>query len=133
MAERRRRRAKPNRRKIAPAPPDVDLEEVATRVRYIGSPEHKSGPSFAGGLKGRRPDASICPNSLNWSQDTMTQWLQLAIIAGHFGAEWEAGFPRYVWYRDGETLYEGRHSGNGEYHGYPLESGETVMGLNEPN
>ncbi len=36
---------------------------------------------------------------------------------------WENGYPRYVWYLDEDVLYEARltNSGNGEYHGYPLE------------
>ena len=36
------------------------------------------------------------------------------------------GFPRYAWYKHGETVYEGRlvNSGRGEYKGYPLERSE---------
>jgi hypothetical protein len=32
-------------------------------------------------------------------------------------------YPRYVWHLDADVLYEARltNSGNGEYHGYPLE------------
>ena len=36
------------------------------------------------------------------------------------------GFPRYVWYKDGATVYEGRlvNREMGQYKGYPLEKSE---------
>lgn len=34
-------------RTITPPPAEVDLGVLATRVRYVGSPEHKNVPSFA--------------------------------------------------------------------------------------
>ena len=38
----------------------------------------------------------------------------------------EAGFPRYVWYKDGGTVFEGRlvNRGSGSYKGYPLGDDE---------
>ena len=56
--------------------------------------------------------------------------LRRAVAAGHAGA-WEQGYPRYVWYGDGETVYEARQGspGSGEYHGYPLEPEQDVRGL----
>ena len=38
---------------------------------------------------------------------------------GATGAPWEGGFPRYVWYKHGETVFEGRlvNRETGEYKG----------------
>lgn len=35
-------------------------------------------------------------------------------------------FPRYVWHREGDTVFEGRlvNRGNGSYKGFPLEKEE---------
>lgn len=102
----------------------MDLNVVAERSRYVGSPEHKGAPSFAGHPR-PRTDASICDQRLD-SAEEITRWVRKAIQKGAFGGLWEDGFPRYVWYKDGETVYEGRliNQGLGEYKGYPLEANE---------
>ena len=43
----------------------------------------------------------------------------------------EAGFPRYVWYKDGGTIFEGRlvNRGIGSYKGYPLGDDEWPDGI----
>jgi hypothetical protein len=45
----------------------------------------------------------------------------------------EGGFPRYVWFKQGNAVYEGRlvNRGLGEYKGYPLEPGEEPPTLDE--
>ena len=40
-----RRRPRPRTQDV---PPDTDLGALAERARYIGSPEHKDMPTFAG-------------------------------------------------------------------------------------
>ena len=109
--------------------PDVDLDELANRVTYAGSAEHKDVPSFAGQPR-RRADASICPRTIS-DQEAVNEWLRSAIRNGITGAPWEGGFPRYVWYRDGDTVYEGRlvNRGLGSYKGYPLEELEWPNGV----
>ncbi|MBV9497632.1 MAG: hypothetical protein JOZ54_25580 [Acidobacteria bacterium] len=56
----------------------------------------------------------------------MTSWLREAITRGAFGTLWEGNFPRYVWFKDGDVVYEGRLINRelGEYKGYPLEQNE---------
>jgi hypothetical protein len=113
-------------------PAGVDLDAVATICRYVGSPEHKDKPSFAGQPR-PRTDASICDQRLN-SAEQITTWLRAAIQKGAFGRLWEGNmpqFPRYVWYKDGETVYEGRllNQELGEYKGYPLEREEWPDGI----
>ena len=57
-------------------------------------------------------------------------WLREAIRNGQVDA-WNRGFPRYVWFRSGDELYEAREGspGSGKYHEYPLETWQEVQGL----
>ncbi|MEA2462456.1 MAG: hypothetical protein QOJ98_203 [Acidobacteriota bacterium] len=100
------------------------MADVANKSSYVGSPEHKDAPSFAGQPR-PRADASICDQRLNNAAD-VTLWLKEAIQKRAFGSYWEGLFPRYVWYKDGETMYEGRLINRelGQYKGYPLERNE---------
>lgn len=118
-------RHRPAPRRISPPPPGTDLAGVAAKASYVGSPEHKDAPTFAGQPK-PRSDASICDRALSTRQDEITEWVREAIRLGATGGRWENGFPRYVWYKDGGIVYEGRlvNSGLGEYKGFPLNSEE---------
>jgi hypothetical protein len=124
------KRKRPQVRSIAPVPPGVDLVHVANSARYIGSPEHKDTPSFVGAPR-PRADASICDRRLAQDLNQVANWLRTAILDGHVSAYWEGEFPRYVWYRDGNTVYEGRlvNRGAGWYKGYPLEPSEWPEGI----
>ena len=126
-----RHRDNPKNKRIGESPAGVNLARVADAIQYTGSPYHKDIPSFAGRVQPPRPDASVCPRALARQQSRILDWLRAAIRVGHFSGYWEGGFPRYVWHRQGDTVYEGRltNSGTGEYHGYPLESDQQVEGL----
>jgi hypothetical protein len=123
-------RGNPRARKVQPPQAGVDLAKVAVSRRYVGSPYHKAGAGFAGQPRGRRPSASLCPRQLVNQRHRVQRWLRAAIKAGHVGV-WDGGFPRYVWHREGEIVFEARHGtpGSGEYHGYPLEPRQRVRGL----
>ncbi|MCP4696338.1 MAG: hypothetical protein GY862_05770 [Gammaproteobacteria bacterium] len=116
------KRHKPLNRKISISSPANDLFELASKVRYVGSPEHKNTPSFLGQPR-PRADASICDKSLAARQEEITGWLRSAIEKGNVSEYWENGFPRYVWHQEGITCYEARliNRVSGEYKGYPLE------------
>ena len=105
-------------------PPDTNLDSLSEKVRYVGSPEHKDTPSFAGQLR-LRADASCCPRDLA-EIETLIEWLRTAVKRGATGAPWEGAFPRYVWYKHGDTVFEGRlvNRGDGSYKGYPLAHDE---------
>lgn len=111
-------------------PEGTDLADVADRAVYIGSPEHKNLPSFAGPPK-LRADASCCPRDLATKQDLVTEWLKEAIRRGVVGGHWEGGFPRYVWFMYEDTVFEGRlvNREAGWYKGYPLNSSEWPAGV----
>jgi hypothetical protein len=123
------RRKRPMRRAVVAPPEGVDLRSLATRVRYVGSSEHKSFPSFAGPPK-LRSDASRCDPELT-DPSELTDWLRSGLTAGRVGAPWQGDFPRYVWYRHGDVCYEGRltNQGAGEYKGYPLSETECPEGV----
>ena len=97
------------------------MKLAASKVRYTGSPYHRSPGSKAGPIASRSGLASKCPP--NWTNLEATRVLRQAMVEGRVSMIWEQGYPRHVWYLDGDVLYEARltNSGNGEYHGYPLE------------
>lgn len=121
MRSPKRRRARIRKKNV---PPGTDLEDLAGRVRYVGSPEHKDAPTFAGPPR-PRGDASICPRQYR-DPELITGWLCSAIRAGSTGAPWDGDFPRYVWHKEDATVFEARltNRGNGEYKGYPLNEDE---------
>lgn len=123
------KRKRPMRRAPVLPPGGVDLGEVAANVRYVGSGEHKSFPSFAGPPR-LRSDATKCDPSMADAAE-LTDWLRQGITTGWVGAPWEGGYPRYVWYRSVIGCFEGRlvNAGAGEYKGYPLSEDEWPRGL----
>ena len=126
------RRHRPQKREIhAPLDP-ADLNGLAEQARYVGSPEHKDVTSFAGQPR-LRADASCCPREMAEDQQTIDEWLRSAIRRGATGAPWEGVFPRYVWYKHQETVFEGRlvNRETGEYKGYPLNQDEWPAGIEE--
>ena len=108
------------------------MARVAESCRYaVDNPYHKTRPGSAGTPPRRRPDASLCPDALADRRARVERWLRDAVRAGHVGMPWEGGFPRYVWRREGDTVFEARQGapGSGEYHGYPLTPRQRVRRL----
>jgi hypothetical protein len=124
------KRDNPKQRRVRPVPEGVSLAQAASNCRYVGNPYHKDVPSFAGVTRAPRPDASLCPRELANARELVEGWLRTAILGGRCGV-WEQGFPKFVWHREGDIIYEARQGspGSGEYHGYPLEPAQTVQGF----
>jgi hypothetical protein len=124
------RRKRPLRRQVILPETEVNLAAIAERAGYVGSPEHKDAPSFAGPAR-PRTDASICDKQLTEDRDLITKWLKTAIRRGAIGGIWEGDFPRYVWHKEGDLVYEARLVNRelGEYKGYPLNKTEWPEGL----
>lgn len=120
----KRRRQQP-RVFLSPKLGQDDLELIATQVRYVGSPEHKNHPSFAG-HPAPRADATKCDPAFKDRQEELCQWLADAIRQGQIGAPLEGAFPRYVWIRQGERIFEARLVNRelGHYKGWELEEHE---------
>ncbi len=87
-------------------PEGVDLAVVADEVPYVGSPEQKITPSFAG-HPAPRSDASICDPSLANQRELVQSWLRDALRRGDCGGLWEGRFPRYVWRKANQEREEG--------------------------
>lgn len=122
------RRRRPQERQIC-VPAETNLYDLAQRATYVGSPEPKDVPGFAGQPR-LRADASCCPREIrDWK--LVSGWLRSAIRRGATGAAWEGGFPRYVSYKHGSTVFEGRlvNRGTGSYKGYPLGEDEWPDGI----
>lgn len=117
------------RRSRCEVPPGTDLAALAARTSYVGSPEHKTNPSFAGPAR-PRADAAKCDPSLADPAE-LTAWLRRAITMGMIGEPWDGDFPRYVWHREGEIVYEGRlvNQELGQYKGWPLDPTEWPEAL----
>ena len=64
-------------------------------------------------------------------RERLCDWLQTAIRQGAVGEPWEGEFPRYVWYKHEQTVFEGRlvNRTQGTYKGYPLAKGEWPKGI----
>ncbi|MCF8258672.1 MAG: hypothetical protein K9J06_14045 [Flavobacteriales bacterium] len=108
------------------------LEELSKIVTYVGSPEHKRSPSFAGHPR-PRADASICPKELLEQQDRINGWLSFAVNKGSISEEFEGRFPKYVWHKDGDQVFEARLVNRelGTYKGFPLNPDEWPTGIEE--
>ena len=125
-------RKRPQRRIIQPPPAGIDVSVLASRVSYVGSPEHKTRPSFAG-MPRPRADATKCDTELNDCLKEIQQWLRRAFKVQCFGGPWEGDFPRYAWCKVGEIVYEARlvNRGNGQYKGWLLEPEEWPDGISD--
>jgi hypothetical protein len=111
-----------------PQPNNDALKVAAAAAVYRHSDYHCVGPKGQA-PRGRARPASICPR--NWNEQQATNALRGAIEDGKVSEVWEDGFPRYVWHRDGTTLYEARHTRGpaGTFHAYPIEAVQAPPGL----
>jgi hypothetical protein len=123
---RSQRHKRPRHRVISPWPEGMPApEDVVARVRYVGSPEHKSYPSPAGPPV-LRSDASRCDPRPGYDAERFTEILQEGIRRRCIGAIFEGGFPKYVWGWVNGQLFEARHLNGpqGSCKAYPLEDVE---------
>lgn len=118
------KRRRPLRRERVELPVGTDVGKLAGRVSYVGSPEHKDFPSFAGAPY-LRTDASRCDPGLR-DPGELAEWVREGLLAGDIGGPIEGDFPRYVWARRDGQPYEARlsNSGLGQYKGYPITEDE---------
>ena len=114
-----------------------ELEELAERATYVGSPEHKlgrwwgglpQGRQLPGGRVGRRrkQHTTPCPLYRRSDQVRATKWVRNAIRAGQCRFYESDLFPKRIWYEaDGEIWIGLRVTdGLGEYKGWPGDEEE---------
>lgn len=110
---------------------DEKLEELAERIFYRGSEEHKgSDNSFGFSHRPPRRYASECDSNI--TREQAQEWLRTAVRKGNI--QWtvpEEKHPRYVWGLFNNQLFLARltNDGKGEYKGYPVQVPVTVKGM----
>ena len=117
------------RRSIGRWPEDEDSpEELAERVEYVGSPEHKDHPSPLGPPR-LRSDATPCEVHMTHDVNGNTEALREGIRRRCVSPIFEGGYPKYVWTWVNGVLYEARHINGpqGTYKGYRLEEVERPL------
>jgi hypothetical protein len=97
-------------------------EEVAERVTYTGNRLHKTHPTPAGSPAWRQwADKAKCDIYGEEQWPLLLNALQEAIRARCVGGPFTGGFPSRAWVWINEVLHEARLTGNGDYHGFPLD------------
>lgn len=127
--QRPNRTSQSNRQKrLATKPARGELSKAASGATYFPSEYHCRLPDGRPRRIRAKP-ASICPRE--WTTPEANEALRHAIMRGRVSETWEDGFPRYVWYREGHTIYEARHTRgpHGTYHAYPIDLFEAPLGL----
>ena len=130
--QRRKKDFKPGR--LAPAPAGFQAAAIAARVRYIPSGEHKTYPSPTNQWTiSHKADKSKCDRFDHAEWPRVEQALRAAILAGCIDAEYRGDFPARAWAYINDTLHEARlsNTGDGSYHGFPLEYPEQFP--NDPD
>jgi hypothetical protein len=115
-------------KRVDPNPDPSKIRIAAESAVYAASDYHC--PAARGQPPKRRVRyASICPK--RWSAHAATNALRQALSKGQVSEAWEDGFPRYVWTKDGEVIYEARHTRGptGTFHAYPIEKYQIPDGL----
>ena len=69
--------------------------------------------------------------ALNERREDLQKWLRHAFQMHCFSGPWEGDFPRYVWCKVGDVVYEARlvNRGQGQYKGWQLEVDEWPDGI----
>jgi hypothetical protein len=94
-------------------------EEVAKKVRYTGSPQHKTYPSSAG-PPALKADKAKCDQFAEADWPKLLDALRKGIEARCTG-EWRGDFPSRVWVWINDVLHEARLTAQGDYHGFPID------------
>lgn len=113
------------RQRIAPWPTGhASASEIATRVRYVPSGEHKAHPSPQGTWTvAIQSDKSKCDNYPPAVWNLIQRALEDAIKHECTGAEFRGDFPARAWAFVNDILHEARltNEQTGEYHAFPLD------------
>lgn len=111
---------------------EVELHELAGRITYVGSANHKLKPGNYGFVPPTSPRASKspCDDIRSVLLEEASALLLEGITAGMVSAFSGEGVPKYVWAVDANgEVYEAKTKPDQEtaYHGYRLGEDERVM------
>ncbi len=113
------------RRLAEPMLPQSDLNDLATKVQYVGSPYHKRNQGDFGLTPPAQPraDKTLCDEAGIVSKAEAERYLVKGVQRGMVSSAGPDGFPKHVWaVTDGGVVLEAKYNnvGPGSYHGYPL-------------
>lgn len=125
----------PKRRIAASGTLDLSgREELAARLKYVGSAHHKCFPANYGfnPPSSPRPWKSVCDGKRIVLKEEAENLLRVGVMKEMFSPLLGNGFPKYVWSVDNSgDAYEAKtDSGNpGQYHGYRLEEDDPMRAI----
>ncbi len=101
---------------------DGALEDLAARLVYVGSANHKRQP---GDYRfhppsNPRPWKSVCDARRQLLLAEAKELLTAGVLKGMISQPDADGVPKYVWSVDAQGVPYESKIGNGGYHGYPL-------------
>ena len=129
---RKREGNRPDRRFVpAGSFSDLELQELARRLTYGGSGNHKLHPGNYGFVPSinPRPSKSVCDDLRLVTLEEAAQLLAAGIAAEMISSFDPGGSPKYVWAVDsGGEVYEAKTKPpDTVYHGYRLGDDEEAM------
>ena len=109
----------------------VELEELAKRLIYAGSGNHKLHPGNYGFIPSinPRPSKSVCDDLRPVMLEEASRLLAAGIAAEMISAFDREGSPKYIWALDGDgEVYEAKtRPPDTIYHGYRLGDDAEAM------
>lgn len=120
----RRQRVKPKQALLqATQLSECELQQLANRVRYKGSPFHKRYPADYGFPEAKpRPDKTLCDADAPLSKSQAEELLVAGMLRGMVSVQFRSGWPQNIWSVRKGVVYESQLQNQtlGEYHGYPM-------------
>jgi hypothetical protein len=107
------------------------LECLATRLKYVGSANHKRHPGDYGfhPPSNPRPWKSVCDARRPLLLAEAKELLAAGVLKGMISSPDADGVPKYVWSVDAEGVPYESKIGNGGYHGYPLYPDDDMSAI----
>ncbi len=119
-----KRKSRNPKRSLHSAVAQLDLDHLAERVRYGGSPQHKRNPGDFGLVPPADPrqDKTLCDEVNIFSREEAQRLLSLGVRRGLVSRQLRNGWPQNVWVvADGVPMEaELENEVLGSYHGYPM-------------
>lgn len=117
------------KRKIASELDKDKLKELASKVKYRGSPYHKRNPGDFGLTPpvAARPDKTLCDGVSIYNKMEAQRLLELGVLKGLISEQIRGEYPQNIWVvaESGiplEAQLDNRQKGT--YHGYPLSAND---------
>lgn len=128
-----RQKQNPKRRLVSSIPDQAELDELAAKVAYNGSPYHKRNPGDFGLTPPSSPrfEKTLCDPTEVTKKELATKLLREGISRGLISENTVNGFPKNVWSVHKGWVLESQleNETKGEYHGYPLTEDDPLHAM----